>query len=244
MKRASLAVLIVFSLASPVLAQVRQVVPTDRENTSGGGTFLGPLANAQRTYQFLIDSGELTNLVGQPISAITFRLLPSATTAWPPADATAADYDIFLSRSVDPSARSLTFANNVAGPQTQVRNGPLTIPAGSFPVGGSPQPFGVDIPFDVPYLYTGDDLLIELRHTGFSGTSGTNDAVLASGGPGNGYGVRFSAAWQSNATATTGLQANFVVARLTAVPEPGTLGIAFGGIVMLALRRRVPRPAP
>ena len=239
MKRASLfAVVVLLCAACAAVAQVQQVVPTDRETQSGGGSFVGPLANGPRTYQLLIHANELTNLVGQPLSAVTWRLLPAATTAWPPVDATYADFDIFLSRSVDPSLRSLTFANNVAGPQTQVRDGSLTIPAGSYGVGGNPQPFGFDVQFDTPYVYAGDHLLIELRHSGHSSTSVSNDAVLASGGPGNGYGVRFSAAWQSSQTATSGLQGNFAVTRLTAVPEPGTASLVLTGAALLAVRAR------
>jgi hypothetical protein len=240
MKRSSLTVLLLVSLlACPAIAQVQHVVPTDRVTTPAGGNFRGPLADAERTYQLLIHESELTNLVGLPLTALTWRLAGSSTTSWPAADATAADFDIFLSRSVDPALRSLTFADNVVGPQTQVRNGALTIPAGSFPITGTPREFGIDIQFDTPYLYTGDHLLIELRKTAFDvpPPGGIVDAILATT-PGTGYGTRFSAAWEDSATATTGRAANFSVTRLTAIPEPGTLMTGVAGLMLLALRRR------
>jgi hypothetical protein len=237
MKRASLAIVFTFSCATPLLAQVQQVVPTDRAAVPGNGSFLGPLSNATRRYQMVIDSGELTSLIGQPLTGVAFRLLPSATVAYPAADLTYADYDIFVGPGVDPSLRSLTFADNRAGPQTQVRDGALSITAGSYGVGSSPQPFGPDITFDTPYLYTGGDLLVELVHSTSNGTSASNDALLASD-PSTGYDTRFGATWSGNLDSLTGSRGNFTVARFTAVPEPGTLGVAFGGLALLALRRR------
>ncbi len=237
MQRASLAVLSVLSCASPLLAQVQQVVPTDRAATPGNGSFLGPLSNATRRYQMVIDSGELTSLVGQPLTGLAFRLVPSATTPYPAADLTYADYDIFIGPGVDPSLRSLTFANNYTGPQTQVRDGALTIPAASYGVGSSPQPFGPDITFDSPFLYTGGDLTVELVHSTSTGTSASNDALLASD-PSTGYDTRFGATWTGTLGSPTGSRGNFTVVRFTAVPEPGTLGVAFGSLALLALRRR------
>ena len=237
MKRASLAVLCVLACASPLVAQ-QQVVPTDRDATPGDGTFLGPLSNATRRYQMLINEGELTSLVGQQLNGVAFRLTSGATAAFPAADLTYADYDIFVGPGVDPSLRSLTFENNRVGPQTQVRDGPLSITAGSYQITSSPRPFGPDITFNTPYLYTGGDLIVELVHSTSDGTSVSNDALLASGGPANGYGTRFNALWTANLASPTGAQGNFTVARLSAVPEPGTMTVALGGMMLLALRRR------
>lgn len=211
-------------------AQLVQVVPNDRATVAGGATFLGPLANSGRTYQWLIADTELTSLVGQQLSGITYRLGTSASSAWPTADVTYTNYDIYLSPGVAPAARSLTFANNVAGPQTQVRSGPLTILTGSFTVNNNPRDFGVNIDFGTPYLYTGGNLLIELRHSGSSGTSSSVDAV---GTTGTGYGTAFSACWTGNYTGTTGAAGNFAVIQLTAtaVPEPGSLALCGLGVI-------------
>jgi len=83
--------------------------------------------------------------------------------------------NIRLSESVEPSARSLTFANNVVGAQTLVRSGSLTIPTASFKTNPTaPHPFGFLIQFDTPYTYSGGNLLLELRTTGHNGTSSTD----------------------------------------------------------------------
>jgi hypothetical protein len=227
-------VLLTLVLASPGLAQV--VVPNSYENTAGGGSFLGPLSSAFRIYQLIIDDSQLTDLVGEQLASITWRLLPSATVNWPTADVNISNYDILLSNSVDPVNRSLTFANNVVGAQTLVRTGPLLIPAGSFKAESSPQPFGLELVFDTPYLYTGGNLLIELRKSTFTGTSASTDALLTSNPD---YGNLVSAAWSGTSGATSGSQGNAVVTRInTIVPEPATLSAAMGGLALLIRRRR------
>ena len=237
MKRTSLAALAVTTLVGPALAQVQQVVPTDRDTQAGNGAFLGVLSNAVRRYQLLIDEGELTSLVGLPLTGFSVRLLPSASSPFPAVDTTWADYDVFLGAGVDPSLRSLTFADNRVGPQTQVRDGALTIPAGSYGVGTNPQPFGPDIAFDTPFTYTGGDLLLELAHSTSDASSASNDAITATGTT-LGYGTRFSGAWSSSLTSLTGSQGNFTIVRFTAVPEPASASVALAGIMLLALRRR------
>jgi len=196
------------------------VVPPNYAGTQGTGTFLGPLTGSARTYQMLIRDSILTSLVGTEITGMTFRLLASASANWPPADVTFTNYDIYLSESVAPENRSFTFAQNVVGVQKRVRFGSLTITAGSFPFGGSPTTFGTDIAFDSAYVYNGGHLLIEIRHTGFSGTSASTDAILTST---SGYAFLFSACWAGSYTATsTTTQGNFAVTRLNASPLTST----------------------
>ncbi|HMQ69818.1 MAG TPA: T9SS type A sorting domain-containing protein [Ignavibacteria bacterium] len=191
---------------------VLNVVPPAYAGTPGTASFTGPLASTPRTYQLLINANQLTALVGMSLNAITFRLPVAGTGNWPASDAACTDYDIYLSGSVDPANRSFTFAENVVGPQKQVRSGPLTIPANSFTTGNSPNEFGIDIEFDSTYLYTGGNLLIEIRHTEISSTSRSVDAIGTSI---SGYGTDFSACWASGYTATTnGLQGNFSVTRI------------------------------
>ncbi len=146
------------ALSVSSFGDVVTAVPPAFENTATNGTFLGPLANAARTYQFLIRADQLTAHVGRLINGITYRSLVSATTAWPTAPITFSSYDIRLSGSVLPANRSLTFALNVVGPQTLVRSGSLTIDTNAYGFGGSPAPFGPVIAFQTPYLYTDGNL--------------------------------------------------------------------------------------
>ncbi len=188
-----------------------QVVPNVYAGTSGTGTFLGPLSNAQRTYQFLIQSTQLTDLVGKSLTGLSMRIPVSATANWPLADVTFTNYNIYLSGSVEPSARSLTFANNIVGPQTLVRSGSLTVLANAYTFGSDPNSFGTEIVFNTPWLYTGGNLLVEIRHSGFSGTSRSTDALTTST---SGYGTLFSACWTGSYTGTAGTQGNFTVLKL------------------------------
>lgn len=235
MKAISIAIGASLLLAPSAMATIEQAVPGAYQNTPGTSSFLGPLANSQRTYQLLIHANQLTDLVGLPLTALTWRNPVAATTAWPVSDVTFTNYDIYLSGSVDPANRSLTFADNIVGPQTKVRDGGLTILADSFPGGGSPNDFGQKIEFDSPWLYSGGNLLVEIRHTGFTGTSRSVDAL---GTATAGYGTDFSAAWTGNYAGTSGSQGNFSIVQLTAVPTPSAAALLGLGLLVGARRRR------
>jgi len=229
---------LVLAAGSTVLAGgPTQVVPNGYENTVGVTAFTGPHAIGARTYQLLIHESQLTGLAGLELTGLTWRIPANATVDWPAGGLNYANYDIFLSGSVDPADRSLTFADNIVGTQTQVRSGPLSVDASAYPSGGSPNDFGVVIGFD-NYLYTGGNLLVELRHTGNGVGSRSMDSISASGvGPGLGYGTLFSAAWTGSYDGTEGFQGNFAITQFTAIPTPGSAGLlALAGLA--AVRRR------
>jgi len=187
------------------------VVPPAYSNLPGTATFLGPLANSPRSYQLLIHANQITALINSRINSFTFRIPVSATADWPATPVTFTNFDVYLSGCVDPVNRSLTFVNNVVGPQTLVRSGVLIIDSASFKSGATPNEFGMEIELDSGWIYESGNLLIELRHTGFTGTSRSVDAI---GTAIPGYGTDFSACWQSSYTPTTGLQGNFAVTRI------------------------------
>src|SRR5690606_12546875 len=200
---------IIAGCAMGVAAQAgvgQHVVPGAYESTPGNGVFLGPLTNGPRTYQMLIHESLLTDLVGLELTGMSFRSSTGVTGPWPATDATYSNYNVFLSESVAPSDRSLVFAENIVGPQTQVRDGALVIPANSHPSGGSPNEFGPAIEFGRGYVYGGGHLLLEIRHTGSDSTSRAVDALTTSA---SGYGTLFSAAWETGAGAESGRQGNF-----------------------------------
>ncbi len=226
------------AVAAPAFAGIPHVVPTAFENTAGNGVFIGPLSNGARTYQLLIHADQLSGLVGQSLTGFSWRTPPSATSAWPAADTTYGNYDVYLSGSVDPEDRSLTFSENVVGAQSQVRAGSLSIPAGSYASGGSPNAFGPSIDFGAGWLYTGGNLLVEIRHTGSDGLSRSVDAITASSGPASGYGTQFSAAWTADYAGLTGAQGNFGIIRFEAIPTPGAGMLALGAGLAAARRRR------
>ena len=208
----------------------QDVVPNANTSTGGGGSFLGPLYGSPRSYQYIINENQLTNLIGREITGISFRLLPAASTAWPATTVNYSNYDIYLGSGVAPADRSTTWANNVVGGQTQVRSGNLDIPAASFPSGGNPNNFGTPIDFHVPYLYSGGHLLVEIRHSAI--TTGAQTSVEALGTSAAGYGTDYAMYYQSTYTpagASTG--GNFSVIQLisqalSACTSPPNAGVA------------------
>lgn len=210
-----LAAFILYSFTSLLQAQTSKVIP---ENFVSGA-FIGPLTNSTRTNQLLIDDSQLTTLSGKYITSISFRLPTTASSSWPAADTTFPDYQIYLSDSVDPANRQLNFLANVVGTQTQVRAGSLLIPAGAFTAGGNPNAFTFEIAFDTPYLYTGTNLLIEIRHTGSNGTSSSTHAAGTST---SGYGTLYSACWASTGNVMNG---NFSYVKINTVDNLGVKSV-------------------
>lgn len=206
-----------------VKAQTSAVIP----DSNVSGSFLGPLANSTRTYQMLIDDSMLTGLTGKYLSSISFRLLSSASAPWPSANATYSSYQIYLSNGVDPANRQLDFAANVVGTQTMVRSGSLVIPAGSLTSGGNPNAFSYEIAFDTPYLYSGGNLIIEIRHTGSDSGSVSTHSVTSTNTTA-GYGSLFSACWQGTTTVNNG---NFSYIKINSVDMLGVKSVEIGGEV-------------
>jgi len=224
-------------------ARADVVVPNSTTSVEGDGTFALTTTGATgRVYQMTIASSQLTGQVGQPITGVQWRLNGPGTAAWPPVDANYASWDIFVGPGVAPASMSNAFASNYSGPVTQVRSGPLSFPTGTFSFGSSPNAFGPAVTFTTPYLYTGGDLTIEMRFAGQTGatTQSPLDGVLVSGGPGNGWGVDFSARFATGSTSLTGVNGNFVVTNLiTAVPEPTSLALAGISFASIALWRKL-----
>jgi hypothetical protein len=203
-----------FENNAPLDSLLEVVVPNNYAATPGTAPFTGPFSTTARRYQLLVHEDQLTAFVGNDLSSINFRIPTSATVAWPASSFTISSYSIYLGLSVPPANRSLTFTENIAGPQTMVRSGVLEIKTGDYPFGGSPNLWGSDIVFQTPYTYSGGHLLIEIVHEGYTGTSRSVDAIGTST---TGYGTLFSALWASSLTALTGLQGNFAVTKINGV---------------------------
>ncbi|TVQ61518.1 MAG: hypothetical protein EA379_06170 [Phycisphaerales bacterium] len=227
--------LLAAAVAGSASANITQVVPPAYDGAQGTASFVGPMAIGARTYQLLISETQLTNLVGLELTGISWRLPANATIGWPASNLSYNNYDIYLSDSVDPSDRSLTFADNIVGTQTQVRSGALSVDAGDYTFGSSPNAFGPTIFFNTGYLYTGGNLLLELRHDGNGVASRAMDAIGTSTA---GYGTDFSAAWQSGYDAVSGFQGNFAIVEFTAIPAPGAAALLGLGALVATRRRR------
>ncbi len=189
------------------------VVPNSSASVGGIDFFSGAISSLARTYQLIIAGSELTSLVNTQLSSIAFRLPTQTPNPFPTSAFTIPNYDIYLAQSVAPQNRSLTFSSNIIGAKTLVRSGPLTIPASTFSSGGSPNSFGFQIDFSSNWLYTGGNLVIEIRHSGYT-ASVVSFAMEAIPAAGAGYGTLFTGCFGLAYNATSGSQANFVVVKI------------------------------
>ncbi len=207
-----------FGFCNKTNAQTILVVPSTNE----GSAFIGPYGNAARQLQLLIDDTMLTSLVGKNLTSISFRLPASTAASWPATALTMTEFKVFLSNSVEPGDKQLDFAANVVGPQTQVRSGSLAIPAGALTIGSDPNAFSFKITFNSAWLYSGGNLLIEIRH---SGTGISSRSVQAASTSSAGYGTLYSAVWQSTGAV---LQGNFSNVEITADGQLGASSVKIG----------------
>jgi hypothetical protein len=160
---------------------------------------------------------------------------------------TISEFDVSLGQSANaPGYLSATFADNRGADFTTVRSGPLTINAGDFPGGSSPNNFGW-ISFSTPYQYEGGNLLVEIAYEGFSAGRDADaqwpfDSSLAETAFGSGYnsttadeGLYSEAIVTGFATASniSPAQESFFVAP---VPEPSAAILFAAGALLLVLR--------
>ena len=209
------------------------VVPGEYALAEAGSSDNAPLGASEQHFQQVFSSSLLTNLaVGDLIGGMAFRVEGGETAL--PAQ-TIPDYNISLSQSPNaPGSLSATFADNRGADFQTVRSGPLTVNAGDFPGGSSPNDFGW-ISFSTPYVYQGGDLLIEIAYQGFSAGRDADAAYpyaanLAQTAFGTGY---------NSTTADAGLYAEALVVAFSVsgqvipVPEPSASLVFGAGMVLL-----------
>ncbi|MCA8962073.1 MAG: hypothetical protein KDC38_16215 [Planctomycetes bacterium] len=177
---------VLMALASlPVLAD-EIVIPSSASTTAGSGAYSTLLNSAPRSYQLVVGPEELTTLpVGASITGITWRRPTWQVFGdWPGLGFTCnfANYDITLSSSLNPpGSLSTTYLENIGPDAVLARAGSWTLTDVYFPGGAltpAVNPFGEVVPFDMPYVYAGGDLLLTIRHTGNDcGGNGSLDTV-------------------------------------------------------------------
>jgi hypothetical protein len=218
---------------------VQFVEPGGYDTTEGNLSFSLSSTTTARRFQFFISAADLAPYVGSNFTTMEFRM-NGAAAAWPSVATSFSQFDIEFAPGVAPGLRSATFASNYLGPATIVRSGPLNLNPGDFPGGATPNAWGLPFNFTTPYLYTGGDLLIDMKFSNHVGAT-NQPAFDAVGSTQAGYGTNYAAMWGNltSATATT-TTANYLVTRFTAVPapEPGSMIALGAGIAAIAARRR------
>jgi hypothetical protein len=218
--------------AATVFADQTFIVPGTYASAEGGSSDNAPLGAAEQHFQQVFSSTLLTGLTaGDWITGIAFRVEGNETAL--PAQ-TIPTYNISLSQSPNaPGSLDATFANNRGADFLTVRSGALTVNAGDFPGGSSPNAFGW-ITFSTPYQYQGGDLLIEVAFQGFSAGRDADaiyptTANLAQTAFGTGF---------NSTTADAGLYAEALVMGFSVIPipEPSTLFLFGAGSWLLVLR--------
>lgn len=139
------------------------VIPSAASDTDGTtGAVFGDALVCQELYR-AADLGALQP--GQLIYGFALRMDGAATT--PYGNGQAQSFSRFDVRMGGAAANlGSNLAANFASPPLTVRTGPWNIAAGDFDVAPpGPAPFVPTILFDTPYVYTGGDLLIEVRST-------------------------------------------------------------------------------
>jgi hypothetical protein len=207
------------------------------EGDLGQSTLIEQVAITQQT---VFAASQLSTVpLGSLITGMAFRLDGGAA-GFPASALTWAQYDVQLSSSANaPGALSSTFASNVGANAVTVRSGPLTIPAGAFSGGATPNLFGLELPLTTPFVYNGGNLLITIRHSGNGSSTAFLDAQLD--------GALNQSIAATSATATTAstvppLVRGSPIVRLTfaPIPEPSSVLLLVLG-ALLCSRRLVPR---
>ncbi len=239
----------VTALGQPVTFLVAPNIYTNAEGPGSSNSLIRNLANP-RTVQLIFDQNQLTGLVNHNITSIFYRLSNVLPNGYPIVQTTWAEYQIRLGPSVAPSVAGTTFATNFTVSPTTVRTGPLTVSPFSWTVGTppNPSPWGVEIVFNTPYLYTGGHLALLVTHPGSDNPDQGNSLLDASGSMSPGVGVDYTAIAANSFDASAGTSNVFVnVIRfrgVAAVPEPGTISLVLLGLAaLIAIRQGRPKDA-
>jgi hypothetical protein len=235
--KTALLVILLGLCASPAPAEI-MVVPLTYANTSANTSDNAPLGASNQHLQQIYSASLLSGLsVGSQITAVGFRIASGEGSI---VSQLVPDYSIWMgTAAVAPGSMSATFASNRSLDFTLVRSGSLDITTGDFPGGTGVNDFGY-IQLNLPYTYTGGDLLIEIAYDNFPAGGANVNAAYP-------YNSTLSqTAFGSGASSTTADQGlyneaiimSFVVTpSMNPVPEPATLAVLAIGLAAIPLIR-------
>ncbi len=151
---------------------IKQTLPPANDTVAGPNANSIPIGHfTNGRHVNLYNADQLAAIPpGSLIVGLQLRQSNLATAAWPPANATVNDYELWLAQSNrTPSTISSTFSDNLLNPE-QVHDGSLALTANIYPgganAGATPEGWGPVIAFDTPYVYRGGVLALDIRSTG------------------------------------------------------------------------------
>jgi hypothetical protein len=214
--------------SAPVPAQT-VVVPNIYGTAEGPGSTPLPIhiENNPWTLQLVYHENQLTGLVGTEITGIAYRRSATAGGGYPLQSTTWSNYVVRMGPSVAPGVATGTFATNFTASPTEVRSGTVTVPPFAWPNNGppGPNPWGTEITFNTPYVYTGGNLAMLITHPG-SDNPNIGDALIDTTGMASpGLGTNYAYFAGQGFDTLAGASSVFLpVVRFTSqpVPEPAT----------------------
>ena len=222
----------VLGIGTPARADLI-VIPAAYAAAEGpGGDDTTPLGvDGQVRAQVVYGSALLGALgIGDQITGLTFRVGGGSAGL---AAQTVTTYEIRLSQSQNaPGSLSTTFASNRGADEVIVRSGQLTINAGDFPGGATPNAFGAIIPFSTPYTFAGGPLLLEIAYTGFLRGTLADDPNVS------GLQSLFGSTFGSTTGSLENNDGFLVQLQVQRVPEPASLPCFAAAAVAWDERRR------
>ncbi len=229
-------------MAAPALQGAAVVLPNSAASSEGSSSLVTALQTGPRTLQLQVAASQLTDIaVGNYLTSLSFRQNGGGSDA-PSSSYAYSQYKITLGAAANTiEGMSMTFADNMLSPVT-VYDAALTATASSYPGGSTPNPWGPEISFQVPFVYQGGDLVVLLSHPASS--SGTGVLLDAVGDASTEFrSIRNGTTF--DATTATISDNVFTVVRMgfsAAIPEPGEVAALTGlGLLGLAGWRRFRR---
>ncbi|MBL0927431.1 MAG: hypothetical protein IBJ11_07245 [Phycisphaerales bacterium] len=216
---------------TPVRFQVRPAIMaldgTVATPGNGGGSpggWTGLTDDGGTAQQLIIAAAQLKGIPpGSTITGMSMRARTPQAAFPAGGDAYFGRFDVTMATATNPPpSASTTFASNMGADAKAVRSGPLTVAAGAYsttlPAGSAVPDFGPVISFFDPFVYTGGDLAILVRHGGWNRADGLVDAVQGQVLP-NGLLYRFIVSGNADAASGTADFFNVPIIRLHFTPS-------------------------